>query len=50
MMELPPLPLEEWEDTKKTLHRYCQIIGKVRMEFSPLRTGGTGSVKLFWLK
>jgi hypothetical protein len=36
-MELPPLPLEEWEDTKETLHRYCQIVGKVRMELSPPR-------------
>src|SRR5919199_663693 len=34
---LPPLPLEEWEDTKETLHRYSQIVGKVRMEFSPFR-------------
>src|SRR4051812_31588546 len=23
---LPPLPLHEWEDTKETLHRYCQIV------------------------
>jgi Family of unknown function (DUF5996) len=36
-MELPPLPLQEWEDTKETLHRYCQIAGKVRMEYSPFR-------------
>jgi hypothetical protein len=36
-MELPPLPLEEWEDTKETLHRYCQIVGKVRMELSNFR-------------
>ena len=36
-MELPPLPLEEWEDTKETLHRYCQIVGKIRMELSPPR-------------
>jgi hypothetical protein len=36
-MELPPLPLEEWEDTKETLHRYCQIVGKTRMELSPFR-------------
>jgi hypothetical protein len=28
---LPPLPLDDWEDTKETLHRYCQIAGKVRM-------------------
>jgi hypothetical protein len=34
---LPPLPLKGWEDTKKTLHRYCQIAGKVRMEYSPYR-------------
>jgi hypothetical protein len=34
---LPPLPLDEWEDTKETLHRYCQIVGKVRMEYSPYR-------------
>ena len=33
-MELPSLPLEEWEDTKETLHRYCQIVGKMRMELS----------------
>ncbi len=36
-MELPPLPLEEWEDTKETLHRYCQIVGKIRMELSQPR-------------
>src|SRR5829696_5589511 len=36
-MELPPLPLQEWENTKETLHRYCQIAGKVRMEYSPYR-------------
>jgi hypothetical protein len=34
---LPPLPLDNWEDTKETLHRYCQIAGKVRMECSPFR-------------
>ena len=33
-MELPPLPLEEWEDTKETLHRYAQVVGKIRMELS----------------
>ena len=36
-MELPPLPLEEWEDTKETLHRYAQVVGKIRMELSPPR-------------
>jgi hypothetical protein len=34
---LPPLPLEEWEDTKETLHRYCQIVGKVRLKYTPYR-------------
>ena len=34
---LPTLPLDNWEDTKETLHRYCQIAGKVRMELSPFR-------------
>ena len=34
---LPPLPLDNWEGTKETLHRYCQIAGKVRMELSPFR-------------
>ena len=34
---LPPLPLEEWEGTKETLHRYCQVAGKVRMGYSPPR-------------
>jgi hypothetical protein len=33
----PPLPLEEWEDTKETLHRYAQIVGKVRLACSPHR-------------
>jgi hypothetical protein len=34
---LPPLPLEDWKDTKETLHRYAQIVGKVRLECSPHR-------------
>ena len=34
---LPSLPLEEWKDTKETLHRYAQIVGKVRLERSPFR-------------
>jgi hypothetical protein len=33
----PPLPLEEWEETKETLHRYAQIVGKVRLEYSRFR-------------
>ena len=34
----PPLaPLDEWEDTKLTLHLWAQIVGKVRMASSPPR-------------
>ena len=28
---LPPLPLEEWDSTKQTLHLWAQIVGKIRM-------------------
>ena len=31
----PPLPFEEWRPTKDTLHRWCQIVGKVRMTLTP---------------
>ena len=34
---LPSLPLEDWKDTKETLHRYAQIVGKVRLECFPYR-------------
>ena len=34
---LPPLPLEAWEATKETLHRYAQIVGKVRLVAAPFR-------------
>lgn len=30
-----PLPLEAWEDTKKTLHLFCQIVGKIRLRAHP---------------
>ena len=33
----PHLPLEEWRSTKETLHRYCQMIGKVRLDLHPFR-------------
>lgn len=33
----PSLALEEWEDTKDTLHLYMQILGKIRMSFTPKR-------------
>ena len=34
-LDLPPLPLEEWEDTKETLHLFLQIVGKIRMTAHP---------------
>jgi hypothetical protein len=33
----PALPYEEWRPTKETLHRYVQIVGKVRMTLVPFR-------------
>ncbi len=32
----PPLPLEQWKDTYDTLHMWTQIVGKIRMELTPL--------------
>ena len=31
----PALPLPEWKDTYETLHRWMQIVGKVRLTLSP---------------
>lgn len=31
----PPLPLDEWEDTKITLHLLTQIVGKIRLGLFP---------------
>ncbi len=37
-MELfPPIPLREWDDTKQTLHRFLQVVGKIRLASSPRR-------------
>jgi hypothetical protein len=33
----PPLPYHDWQPTKETLHRYAQILGKVRMSLVPFR-------------
>jgi hypothetical protein len=35
-MSWPSLPLEEWKDTCATLHMWTQIVGKVRLEQTPL--------------
>ena len=32
----PALPLEEWVDTQRTLHRWTQIVGKIRLALTPL--------------
>ncbi len=31
----PPLPLDGWRDTYRTLHMWTQVVGKVRMTLSP---------------
>ncbi|WP_017587604.1 DUF5996 family protein [Nocardiopsis ganjiahuensis] len=37
-MELfPAFPLDEWKDTKETIHRFEQIVGKVRLAHSSRR-------------
>jgi hypothetical protein len=33
----PALPLEEWKDTYHTLHRWTQIVGKIRLALTPLQ-------------
>jgi Family of unknown function (DUF5996) len=34
-MSWPQLPYEDWKPTKQTLHRYVQIVGKIRMSLVP---------------
>ncbi|MFJ4670788.1 DUF5996 family protein [Kitasatospora purpeofusca] len=37
-MELfPPMPLDEWRETKETLHRFAQVVGKLRLAASVRR-------------
>ncbi|GAA1040968.1 DUF5996 family protein [Virgisporangium ochraceum] len=33
----PPMPLAAWQDTKTTLHRFAQVVGKIRLAASPRR-------------
>lgn len=35
MDELPSLPYAEWRDTRDTLHRWLQIVGKVQLALTP---------------
>ncbi|GGM10973.1 DUF5996 family protein [Micromonospora yangpuensis] len=38
MTELfPPIPLSAWQPTKETLHRFTQIVGKIRLDQAPSR-------------
>jgi hypothetical protein len=38
LMELfPPIPYAGWSDTMATLHRFAQVVGKVRLAASPRR-------------
>ncbi|WP_336216280.1 DUF5996 family protein [Nonomuraea sp. LPB2021202275-12-8] len=37
MEQFAALPLADWEDTKATLHRFCQVIGKVRLSCAARR-------------
>src|SRR5262249_20841319 len=32
----PALPLEQWKDTRATLHMWTQIVGKIRLALTPL--------------
>jgi len=34
-MNWPPLPLEGWRETRDTLHRWTQVVGKIRMALTP---------------
>ena len=33
---LPALPVDSWKDTLATLHMWTQIVGKTRLELTPL--------------
>ncbi|MGH9076309.1 MAG: DUF5996 family protein [Acidimicrobiales bacterium] len=37
MEPFPPMPLDGWADTKETLHRFTQIVGKIRLAASVRR-------------
>lgn len=33
----PPMPLEDWSETKETIHRFLQVVGKIRLGTAPRR-------------
>ena len=37
MEPFPAVPLAEWQDTKNTIHRFLQVVGKIRLAASPRR-------------
>lgn len=37
MEEYPAFPLSSWRDSKETVHRFAQIVGKIRLAASPRR-------------
>lgn len=37
MTSFPPLPYQEWRPTRDTLHRFAQVVGKIRLAASPPR-------------
>jgi hypothetical protein len=39
-VQFPPLPLEEWEDTKNTLHLFLRIVGKIKLALFPKMNHG----------
>lgn len=36
-LALPPPAPEDWAGTKETLHRFLQVVGKVRLDQAPPR-------------
>jgi len=34
-IQLPSLPLDDWEETKNTLHLFLQVVGKIRLKLFP---------------
>src|SRR5437764_3238962 len=34
--EWPPLPLDQWQETLATLHRWTQMVGKTRLALAPM--------------
>ena len=42
MTPLLPVPAyEDWRDTRETLHRFLQVVGKIRLAARAATTGGT---------